>query len=84
MLKYHKLYSNMISTAFSEYDTDEIPTYEEVEMFYPKYPLRLFRPIVFIGMYVNNDFLDPFCSRMLFYVLYFSTSYLLTQHCYEY
>ena len=42
------MYTWFIS-AFSEYDTDEIPTYEEVELFSPRQPLKTFRPIVFIG-----------------------------------
>ncbi|BFZ21727.1 hypothetical protein BsWGS_24765 [Bradybaena similaris] len=32
-----------------DFDTDEIPTYEEVELYRPKQPLRVFRPIIFIG-----------------------------------
>ncbi|CAL1543620.1 unnamed protein product, partial [Lymnaea stagnalis] len=32
-----------------EFDTDEIPTYEEVELYRPKHPLKVFRPIIFIG-----------------------------------
>ncbi|KAI8737334.1 MAGUK p55 subfamily member 7 isoform X3, partial [Biomphalaria glabrata] len=34
---------------FSDFDTDEIATYEEVELFSPKQPLKVFRPIIFIG-----------------------------------
>ncbi|RUS73839.1 hypothetical protein EGW08_018407 [Elysia chlorotica] len=32
-----------------DFDTDEIPTYEEVELYRPKQPLKIFRPIIFIG-----------------------------------
>ncbi|GFN83727.1 hypothetical protein PoB_001023300 [Plakobranchus ocellatus] len=35
--------------VFSDFDTDEIPTYEEVELYHPKHPLKIFRPIIFIG-----------------------------------
>lgn len=40
----------LMFSVFSDFDTDEIPTYEEVELYRPKQPLRVFRPIIFIGM----------------------------------
>ncbi|XP_012936845.1 MAGUK p55 subfamily member 7 isoform X2 [Aplysia californica] len=43
------MYHIVQSGVFSEYDTDEIPTYEEVELYRPIHPLKIFRPIIFIG-----------------------------------
>ncbi|KAK3798965.1 hypothetical protein RRG08_009159 [Elysia crispata] len=43
------MYHIVQSGVFSDFDTDEIPTYEEVELYRPKQPLKVFRPIIFIG-----------------------------------
>ncbi|KAH9491777.1 MAGUK p55 sub member 7, partial [Bulinus truncatus] len=43
------MYHIVQSGVFSDFDTDEIPTYEEVELYCPKQPLKYFRPIIFIG-----------------------------------
>ncbi|KAK0067259.1 MAGUK p55 subfamily member 7 isoform X2, partial [Biomphalaria pfeifferi] len=43
------MYHIVQSGVFSDFDTDEIATYEEVELFSPKQPLKVFRPIIFIG-----------------------------------
>ncbi|XP_059176365.1 MAGUK p55 subfamily member 7-like, partial [Physella acuta] len=43
------MYHIVQSGVFSDFDTDEIPTYEEVELYRPKKPLKSFRPIILIG-----------------------------------